>query len=80
MYRYRGTKAGAQVIHFKPQDRNQGVNSKNLQTLPSRIPTISLKQERPTTSHLTCTPTFQNLIKIKSEQMSVIKGHTILKI
>ena len=29
---------------------------------------------------MTCTPTFQNLIKIKSEQTSVIKGHTNLKI
>ena len=66
--------------HFKSKETNQGVNFNNLQTLPSRIPTVQLTQKRPTTPYITCTPKIQNLIKIKSEQKSVIKGHTNLKI
>ena len=78
-YNYRGTRAGrVRVRHFISQDTNQGVNLRNLQTLPSVIPTLQLTQNRPKTAPV-CTPTFQNLIKIKSEQHAVMKGHINLK-
>jgi hypothetical protein len=59
-------------------DNNQGVNEKNLQTLPQEIPTVT--QTKRISNRNSNTHNIRNIKKIKSEALNITKGQKNLKI
>lgn len=73
----RGKRSG-QINVRRTWDNNQGVNEKNLQTLPQEIPTVT--QTKRISNRNSNTHNIRNIKKIKSEALNITKGQKNLKI
>jgi hypothetical protein len=73
----RGKRSG-QINVRRTWDNNQGVNEKNLQTLPQEIPTVT--QTKRISNRNFNTHNIRNIKKIKSETLNITKGQKNLKI
>jgi hypothetical protein len=73
----RGKRSG-QINVRRTWDNNQGVNEKNLQTLPQESPTVT--QTKRISNRNSNTHIIRNIKKIKSETLNITKGQKNLKI